>query len=129
MSSFTYDPSNPTDIETIRLLLNDIDPASPVFQDEELQIFLTLEGGHVKLAAAQAIDANASNEALASKVLRTQDLQTDGAKLAQVLHAHAEQLRNQHANAVADADAGFFEIIDTSTGCGPEHASVHGGWY
>ena len=85
-----------------------------------------MEGNQVKLAAAQAIDTNADNEVLASKVLRTQDLQTDGAKLAQVLHARAEQLRNQHFDALEDSDDGFFEVIDAPSR-GPELAERS--WY
>lgn len=104
----TYAPG--TDRGMVRLLLNDV--ASPwVFTDNEVDAFLALEGGSVKRAAAQAIDTNADNEALASKVLRTQDLQTDGAKLAQALHQRAESLR---AQAVDDEEAdGYFEIVDT----------------
>lgn len=116
--AFSYQPNEPGDIDMLRLLLNDVDEDTMVFDDDELQMILTLEGGAVKLAAAQAIDTNADNEALASKVLRTQDLTTDGAKLAQVLHARAEQLRNQHSNALEDG--GFFGIVDADCGWGPE---------
>lgn len=117
----------PTDIDRIRLLLNDVDEPTMVFTDSELRTFLLLEGGAVKLAAAQAIDTNADNEALASKVLHTQDLTTDGAKLAAVLHSRAEQLRNQHFNDLEDG--GYFEIVDTGHGCGPELAEHHHGWF
>lgn len=126
---FTYaldgvDPSAvPDDIDRIRLLLNDVDEETAVFQDEELQAFLDMEGGAVKLAAAQAIDTNADNEALASKVLRTQDLTTDGAKLAQALHQRAQRLREQHE---AEVDGvGAFEIIG-GPACRPEHTNPYG---
>lgn len=104
----TYDPGTP--VGQVRLLLNDV--GQPwVFQDVEIAAILSLEGDSVKLAAAQLIDTNADNEALASKVLRTQDLQTDGAKLAQVLHARAQSLRDQ---VLADEEAeGFVSIVDT----------------
>jgi hypothetical protein len=82
----TYDVT--TDAGKVRLLLNDV--ADPwVFNDAEIDAFLALEGDVVKLAAAQAIDVNATNEALASKVIRTQDLTTDGAKLADAMRKHA----------------------------------------
>lgn len=107
----TYDLA--TDDGKVRLLLNDV--AAPwVFQDEEIAAFLTLEGGSVKRAAAQAIDTNASNEVLASKVLRTQDVQTDGAKVADAMRAHADRLRAQADEADEDAD-GFFDVIDLDT--------------
>lgn len=118
MSTFSYDPTAGDDITVMRLLLNDVDKATAVFSDDELNVFLVLEGGAVKLAAAQAIDTNADNEALASKVLRTQDLATDGAKPAQSLHARAEQLRGQHFSSLEDG--GYFGIVDVDSGFGPE---------
>jgi hypothetical protein len=105
-------PEMTTEVRQVRLLLNDVDPDDQVFTDADVDDFLAMEGGHVKLAAAQAIDTNASNEALASKVLRSQDWQTDGAKLADALRKHAAALREQHAASVADDDGGFFTIVD-----------------
>jgi hypothetical protein len=113
VSTFSYDPTNPDPsiaaAGAVRLLVNDVDEASPVFTDEEIAAFLALEGGIVKLAAATAIDTNADNEALASKVLRTQDLSTDGAKLADALHKRAEALRAQYFS-----DDFTFDVIDLS---------------
>lgn len=106
--AFTYDPATPAG--QVRLLVNDV--AAPwVFQDDEITAVLTLESDNVKRAAAQLIDTNASNEALASKVLRTQDVQTDGARLADALRKHATALRDQ---ADADEERGdnfFFDIV------------------
>lgn len=106
--TFTYDPSD--DPGKVRLLLNDVDSSTAVFSDEEIAAFLALEALSVKRAAAQAIDTNATNEALASKVLRTQDVQTDGAKLADAMRKHAQALRDQ-ADLEVDGD-GFFETVD-----------------
>lgn len=120
---FSYKASGAaTDVDTLRLLLNDVDEPTCVFQDEELQLFLDLENGVVKLAAAQAIDTNADNELLASKVLRTQDVQTDGAKLADSLRKRATELRRQYREFLDDSDDGFFDIIDAGPVCGPELA-------
>lgn len=110
----TYDVT--TDAGKVRLLLSDV--AAPwVFNDDEIDAFLALEGS-VKLAAAQAIDVNATNEVLASKVLRTQDLTTDGAKLADAMRKHAAALREQ----AADEGEGYFELVDGSScySWGPE---------
>ena len=115
--TFTYELD--TDLGKVRLLLNDVDEPTAVFEDAEIEAFLALEGGSVKLAAAQAIDTNADNEVLASKVLRTQDLQTDGAKLADALRARAKALRAQHEAEVDNEDEGFFEVI-SGTSDGPE---------
>lgn len=111
----SYDPTG--DAGKVRLLLNDVSQTTQVFTDAEITAFLDLEGGNVKRAAAQAIDTNASNEALASKVLRTQDLQTDGAKLADAMREHAAALRAQadREDDLSD-DAAFFEIIPGQVG-------------
>lgn len=125
-ASHTYDLTKPTG--RVRLLLNDV--AQPwVFTDDELAAFLDLEGNSVKRAAAQAIDTNADNEALASKVLTDHDVRTDGAKLADSLRKRAAALRAQ-ADDEDDAGAGFFfgvVPLDTDTAwpertqrpCGP----------
>lgn len=99
-----------SDVGKVRLLLNDI--AAPfVFTDTEVQAFLDLEGGSVKAAAAQAIDTNATNLVLASRVLRTQDLSTDGAKVADAMRKHADRLRAQ-AEAQGEDDGFYFDVID-----------------
>lgn len=114
MAGNSYIPS--TDSGMVRLLLNDVsDPW--IFSDAEIDAFLTLEGGSVKRAAAQAIDTNADNEALASKVLRSQDLATDGAKVADALRKRAAVLRQQ-ADTEQNLDTdGFFEIVPMISSC------------
>lgn len=114
-----YDPT--TDTGLVRLLLNDVDDTDYVFTDVEITAFLTLEGGFVKLAAAQAIDTNADNELLASKVLKTQDLSTDGAKVADALHKRAQVLRDQHYAGLEDD--GFFQVIEAD----PDSTDL--GWF
>lgn len=108
--SFTYDVTTPRG--QVRLLLSDVDAATAVFQDAEIDAFLALEGDSVKLAAAQAIDANATNEALASKVIKDHQLSTDGAKVADAMRKHAQALRDQVAGY---DDSGVFEIVDFPT--------------
>lgn len=119
----TYDVTAP--VGRVRLLLNDVGPDEFVFSDEEIDAVLSLEGGHVKLAAAQLIDTNASSEILASKVLRSQDWQSDGAKVGDALRKHAQALREQHANALADTDDGYFGIVEYNDGSRPEHTNVY----
>lgn len=115
MADAGYDPS--TDVGMVRLLLSDVSEPY-VFADNEVTAFLTMEGGDVKLAAAQAIDVNATNELLASKVLRSQDVSTDGAKLADAMRKHAAELRRQ---AREDDDAeGFFDVVEA----GPAYAGA-----
>lgn len=103
----------------VRLLLNDVDETAQVFTDAEITAFLALEGDNVKRAAAQAIDTNADNEALASKVLRSQDVQTDGAKVADALRKRATALREQADREEGDAGDAV-EFIDMNDCARPE---------
>lgn len=88
-----YDPTTPAG--QVRLLINDVDDANPVFTDPEIATFLVLEDGDVRYAAAQALDTIAANEVLVQKVQKTMDLQTDGARVADALMRRAESLRHQ----------------------------------
>jgi hypothetical protein len=99
-ADFTNDPS--TSIGKVRLLISDVDSVSPIFSDTSIGAFLAMSGSNVRLAAAQALDAIATSEVLTSKVLKTLDLETDGAKVAAELRAQAKTLRDT----AADYDAG-----------------------
>lgn len=94
-----------SDIGMVRLLIPDTDPGAQLFDDDDLQSFLDLEGGDVRYAAAQALDVAASSEVMVSKVIKTQDLSTDGTKVSADLRARAESLRDQ-------TDGRLFEVID-----------------
>lgn len=100
----TVDPT--TDIGIVRLLITDVDVAAPLFEDAQIQAFLTLESGKVKRAAASALDAIARSEALISKKITTQDLATDGPALAAELRASAKALRDQADKADDDEQDG-----------------------
>lgn len=105
-----YTPT--TDVGMVRLLCNDTNPDDYLLSDDEITALLTLEGNSVKLAAAQAIDTIADNEALLGKVIRDQDLQTDGAKVAAELRKRAAALRAQVTTELEQADdAGYYEAI------------------
>lgn len=116
-----------SDVTTVRLLINDTATveADRMFTDAEVQAFLDLEGGAVKLAAAQAIDTIADNEVLVSKVIKDRNLSTDGAKVADALRKRAAALRTQHD---ATADDGFFDVIDL-TGANPAPELTGHPWF
>ena len=96
-------PDYSTAIGQVRLLVPDTeqldnlaDPtadASYLFNDSQIQAFLTLYSNNVKRAAAQAKLVLATSEALINKVVRTADYTTDGAKLGAELRAQAADLR------------------------------------
>lgn len=107
----TVDPT--TDIGMVRLLCTDLDEVSPLLTDAQITGLLTLESGNVRLAAAQALDTIASSEALVSKKIRTQDLQTDGPAVAKELRERAAGLRKQ-ADSIdpATGEPFAFDIVD-----------------
>jgi len=88
----------------VRLLISDVDEDNELLNDAQLTGYLARYGteangpvvprGPVSRAAADALDAIATSEALVSKVIRTGDgVNTDGAKLADALRKHAASLR------------------------------------
>lgn len=105
-------------IQLVRYLIPDVEQvdwedtgtSSYLFEDEHLSAFLQVNNGNVKRAAADAVDALATSEALISKVIKTEDLQTDGAKVATALLARARQLRDS-AQAEEDKPVDIFEIV------------------
>lgn len=66
-----------------------------LFTDEEIEALLVINSGNVKLAAADACDAIGTDKALQLLVLKTDDKQTDGAKLLSAFVGRARQLRAQ----------------------------------
>ena len=99
----------------VRLLIGDSEPG--IYDTGEITGFLALTGGNILLAAAHALDTIASTEALLSKKIVTQDLQTDGPAVAAELRAHAKALRAQAAaDTAALDDFPAFEIVEAPYG-------------
>jgi hypothetical protein len=98
-----YPPDYATAIGQTRLLIPDVDQlenlADPtadseyIFNDHQIQAFLSLYSNNVKRAAAQAKLVLATSEALINKVIRTADYNTDGAKLGAELREQSKQLQ------------------------------------
>lgn len=91
--AFTHDAA--TDRGKVRLLCRDTVEATAIFTDVEVDAFLSIHEGDVKLAAAEALDTVASNQALLLKKLKLGDIGTDGPAVAAALRAHADRLRAQ----------------------------------
>ena len=66
-----------------------------LFTDDEILAFLAVNNGNVKRAAADACDAIGMDKALQLLVLKTDDKQTDGAKLLDAIVKRAKILREQ----------------------------------
>lgn len=111
-------PDYATAVGQVRLLIPDTeqlenlaDPSAAaafIFNDSQIQAFLTLYSNNVKRAAAQAKLVLATSEALINKVIRTADYTTDGAKLGAELRAQAAALQ---AEADKDEAEDAFEEI------------------
>jgi hypothetical protein len=107
--TFTYDIA--TTRGQVRLLIPDTSVTGYVFEDAEIDAFLTLETD-VRRSAALALETIASSQALCLKVIRVLDLQTDGAKVADALLKRAAGLRDQAEEAEAAEDGGAFDVIE-----------------
>jgi len=101
--AFTYDVS--TDRGKVRLLITDVQEANPLFQDAEIDAFLTLNTS-VRMAAAAALEVIAASEVLVLKKIVNLDLETDGPAVARELRELAKQLRAQ------ETAVGAFDIAE-----------------
>lgn len=101
--AFTYDVS--TDRGKVRLLITDVQEANPLFQDAEIDAFLTLNTS-VRLAAAAALEVIAASEVLVLKKITILDLESDGPAVARELRELAKQLRAQ------DSSIGAFDVAE-----------------
>lgn len=98
-------------VEQVRLLIPDVDEDDYIFTDEQIEGYLSMaRGGSVLRAAALAVRAIANNQALLLKVIRTDDLQTNGAQVAEALRKNANDLENR-ADGEDDADAEDFFMV------------------
>lgn len=108
--AFSYDLS--TDAGKVRLLIPDSRATDYLLEDEEVAAFLALCGGNVRLAAADALDTIASNEALVQKAITLLDLRTDGPKVADALRKRADSLRKQAEEELYLAGDPGFEVVE-----------------
>lgn len=109
-------------IAVVRVLIPDTEEVfgdagdETLFSDTDIENYLLAGGGSELRAAAFANYAIATSEALISKVIRTQDLQTDGAKVAEALIKKGDALMKQADREDAAADSGFYQIINYQDG-------------
>jgi hypothetical protein len=112
-----------TTVGTVRLLATDTYEHNPLFTDAEISRFLSLAGSNVFKAAAMAVERMAISEALISKKITTQDLQTDGPAVADALRKLAAQLREDAATDPDGANGFAVEIIPY------RNLDTERGWY
>jgi uncharacterized protein involved in copper resistance len=88
--TWTYDVT--TDTGKVRLFARESVQTTSIFEDEEIDTFLTIEG-HVLLGAALALETIASNEVLLQKKIEVAGIKTDGPAVAAALRTSAIALR------------------------------------
>ncbi|RHA38735.1 hypothetical protein [Cellulomonas rhizosphaerae] len=126
-------PNYATAAGQVRLLISDLDETRQILTDDHIAGYLGRWGleptdgvanrGAISRAAADALDAIATSEALVSKVIRTQaGTSTDGAKVADALRKQAATLRAQADTDEGGSD-GAFDVIEFSP-----YPGSHGGW-
>lgn len=100
----------------VRLLANDQEQTSHLFEDDEIDTFLALEGNSVWKAAALALETTASNEALVQKKVTTlggNGISTDGPAVAAALLKAAANLRARSEVLEEDEDeAGLIDYAE-----------------
>jgi hypothetical protein len=121
-----YPPDYESDVGKIRALIPDVERVDQddtgevnyLFEDEHLLAILAVqrqvEGApmaRLRRAAADAVDALATSEAYISKVIKTEDLQTDGAKVANAMTTRAANLRRDADREEDEVFATAFEVV------------------
>lgn len=86
--SATYDLT--TDVGKFRAMFPDTNIADPLFQDEEIAVFLALEVGLLR-ARARGLMRAATDVALTLRVTRVLGLEVDGVAAARELRLEAEE--------------------------------------
>ena len=110
------------DRDIVRSLIPDTDQVfgdngdQYIFEDDQIDNFLIAGGGNVLRAAALASMAVGSSEAIISKIIRTQDLQTNGAQLQESFTNKAKVLFARADAEDAKEGLDYFEIIDYREG-------------
>lgn len=128
MADDLYPPDFSTDRGKVRALLPDVEQVDfsgegvpeYLFSDAHIDALLATArgrvGGRARIyrAAALGLRAIAVSEGLIAKVIKTEDLQTDGAKLATALMGGAKGLDDQaDKDEEAEEDWGYgFQIVD-----------------
>lgn len=106
--AFTYDLT--TERGQVRLLITDTLHDNPIFQDNEIDFFLSNtavdSSNDVNLAGAKALETIAASESLVQKKIKILDLTTDGPAVAKSLREAAALLREQSES---ESDIDFIE--------------------
>jgi hypothetical protein len=109
-------PDVTSDVGKIRVLLGDTDAQNIAqgigeyiyFSDIELNAFLEMYGGNVKLATARCMETIAGSQVLLLKSWSSDDLSVNGDRITDSLRRVAAQLRNE---ALEEESSEYFNLI------------------
>jgi len=99
-----------------------------LFTDTEIGDYFTAGGSNILRAAALACLAIGTSEAIISKVIRTQDLQTNGPAVAAAMAKKAELLFDRADAEDRATDRGYFDIVDYGEGWKPVPELTEWNW-
>lgn len=108
-----------TDIEKVRVLIPDneqIFDGDYLFSDNDLNAYLEVANNSVLRAASYAVLAIANSEAIISKIIKTQDLSTNGAAVADALRLTAKQLADRADKEDELAGEFYLNVVDYGVG-------------
>jgi hypothetical protein len=129
MANGVYPVNYFTSVGQTRLLIPDtaVDAGLDfIFTDDQITALLALFNGNVKRAAAQAKDIIATDQLLLIRVVRTDDLSVDGAKVAAELREQAKSLRAQADKDDEGDTLDYFAIVFPDRAVYPEAVPVWG---
>lgn len=114
--TFTYDPL--TTIGKVRMVIPDRTESDAFWIDEEIESLIIENDNNWRRAAANALEIMASDAAIVDRVIRVQNLSTDGAAVSRALLQRAALLRQQAEQVEIAAGDGFdtIEMIVTDFG-------------
>ena len=108
-----------TDIQKMRVLIPDneqIFDGDYLFSDNDLNAYLEVANNSVLRAASYAVLAIANSEAIISKIIKTQDLSTNGAAVADALRLTAKQLADRADKEDELAGEFYLNVVDYGVG-------------
>ena len=108
-----------TDIQKMRVLIPDneqIFDGDYLFSDNDLNAYLEVANNSVLRAASYAVLAIATSEAMISKVIKTQDLSTNGAAVADALRLTAKQLADRADKEDELSGEFYLNVVDYGVG-------------
>lgn len=120
--AFTYEPT--TDIGKVRMLIPDRVEDVAIFQDNEIDAYLSMNDSNVRRAAAEALETIASDEVMTLKVMSTLDLTTNGASVSSALLERAKMLRAKADDDDAADEGGMFDYAEMNVNAFTARARV-----